>query len=64
MLKEIRRIKSATRRRYIYILQYRKIIGSYINERGFKCYDTNELKQYASTKPHKGRPNKIENKGE
>ena len=46
MLREIRKIKTLNKRKYIYILQYRKFIKRYINEKGYVCYDAEEYKQW------------------
>lgn len=49
--------KDKAKANYISKLQSKKILGTYFNERGYVCYDTDELKDY---KQHvkKGRPHK------
>lgn len=57
MLKEIRRIRERPKQVYIYYLMNNKELPKHINERGYICYDPEELKIYQKT--HKrGRPPK------
>lgn len=57
MLKEIRRIREKPKATYIYFLMNKGKIPKHINEKGYVCYDTDELKAFQKT--HKrGRPPK------
>lgn len=58
MLKEIRKIKEKPKRTYIYFLVNENKIPKHINEKGYVCYDTDELKAFKKTHK-KGRPPKI-----
>lgn len=60
MYKELRlmRAKGGSERakaNYISSLQHRGVIKTYLNERGYVCYDTEELKEYQKT-ARRGRP--------
>lgn len=58
MIAEIRKIKDRSKANYIRSLQYRNILKVHINDIGYVCYDTEELKNYQkSTK--RGRPPKV-----
>lgn len=58
MLKEIRKIEKRSKANYIRFLQYSGKIPAHINEKGYICYDPQELKEFKKT--HKrGRPPKI-----
>ena len=61
MLKEIRRIKEKSKANYIRDLQYKKKIQTYLSDKGYVCYDTEELALWKKT-CKKGRPTK--NRGE
>lgn len=63
MIKEIRRIESRSKANYIRFLQYRGKIPTHINDKGYVCYDTNELKDFQKNNK-RGRPPKILSKGE
>lgn len=58
MIAEIRKIKSRSRAQYIRSLQYRGLIKVHINDIGYVCYDTEELKSYTKNLK-RGRPPKI-----
>jgi hypothetical protein len=60
MLKEIRKMRKRSTAVYIYKLQERGLIGKYVNEKGYVCYDPQELKKYKSNSKI-GRPPKKEN---
>lgn len=51
--------KDLSKANYISGLQYKGLIKTYINDGGFVCYDTEELKQYQAS-VHRGRPYKKE----
>lgn len=59
MLKELRKIEKRSKQMHIRNLQYQKLIKKYINEKGYLCYNTDELEEYKS-KVHRGRPAKID----
>ena len=63
MLKEIRKITSRSRANYIRLLQHRGKIKAHINDKGYMCYDPEELKTFQKT-TKKGRPPKILKQGE
>ena len=66
MLRQIRRIKNKTRIIRIRQLQTRGLIQRYFNEKGYVCYDTDELKHYDKI-CKRGRPSpnyKKDGKGE
>lgn len=59
MIREIRKVENRAKANYIRSLQYRKLIPTHINEKGYVCYDPADLKAYQS-KVKVGRP--IKNK--
>lgn len=61
MLKEIRKITNRSKANYIRSMQYRGLIPAHINDKGYVCYDTEELKTYQKNNK-RGRPPKIKQK--
>lgn len=57
MLKEVRKIKSRSKASYVRQMGRRGKITVHINEKGFVCYDPQELNAYKAT-AHRGRPAK------
>lgn len=58
MLREVRRIRERPKKIYFYFLMNHNKIPKHINEKGYVCYDPEELKLFQKT--HKrGRPPKI-----
>lgn len=63
MLREIRRIKEEGKKKYIYCLLNNGKLPKHINDKGYVCYNPEELKMFQKT--HKrGRPPKIIKQGE
>ena len=62
MLKEIRKITSRSRANYIRFLQYRNKIPTHINDKGYICYNPEELKTFQKNNK-RGRPPKILKQG-
>lgn len=60
MIKEIRKIKRRGLQNYVRKLYDRGYITKIINDKGYICYDTDELKKYKAT-ARVGRPPKKEN---
>ena len=58
MLKEIRKIREKCRQVYLYRLVSNGKLPKHIDEKGYVCYDTEELKTFQKTH-RKGRPPKI-----
>lgn len=58
MLREIRKLKKRGKQIYIRTLQYKGKIPTHINESGYVCYDTEELKTFQKNNK-RGRPPKI-----
>ena len=63
MLKVPRKTTSRSKANYIKSLQYRGLIPAPINDKGYVCYDTEELKTYQKNNK-RGRPPKILKQGE
>jgi hypothetical protein len=63
MLREIRRIEKKGKAGYIRNLQYAGLVGKYINDRGYVCYDPQEVKEFLKGRKI-GRPPKINKQGE
>lgn len=61
MIAEIRKLKSRSKQQMIYSLQYRHLIETHINDAGYVCYDTDDLKRYKSS-VKRGRPPKYTKK--
>ena len=57
MIKEVREEKKS-KSHYIYALMNRKVLKKIVNERGYLCYDTEELAIFQS-KNKVGRPVKM-----
>lgn len=60
MIKEIRKIKNRSLQNYVRKLYDRGYITKIINDKGYICYDTDELKAHKAT-ARVGRPPKKEN---
>lgn len=60
MLKEVRKIykTDVSKSKYIRYLMHTGRINAYVNEKGYACYDTEELKKYYNS-VKLGRPIKI-----
>ena len=63
MLKELRKLrakggKDRSKANYIASLQYRGKIKTYVNAKGYACYDTTEYEEYRKT-ARVGRPLKL-----
>jgi hypothetical protein len=58
MLREIRNIKPRSKQVFIYYLANGGKIKKHVNEKGYVCYDTEELKEYHKN-AKRGRPAKI-----
>ena len=56
MLKEVRRIKERSKQIAMYFLMNKMNLPKHINERGYICYDTEELKTYKKTTKRGRRP--------
>ena len=56
-MKQVRKVKNDVKRQYIYVLQQRGLIHKYTDERGYVCYEEQELKEYKKTNKL-GRPSK------
>lgn len=63
MLKEIRKLDKRSKANYIRGLQYRGRIKTHLNERGYICYDPEELKIFQKN-AKRGRPPKLLKQGE
>lgn len=63
MLKEIRKVKLKTKKKYLYFLLNHNKVPKHINDKGYVCYDTNELEEFRRTHK-KGRPPKVLKQGE
>ena len=57
MLKEIRKLKMS-KGKYIRTLQYKGKLKVYLNDKGYVCYDPEELKEHKAHSK-KGRPPKV-----
>lgn len=60
MLKELRelRITDRAKMQHIFNLQSKGLLKSYVNDKGYKCYDTDELKNLKLKRV--GRPCKVD----
>lgn len=63
MIKEIRKLKTKKKQTYIHVMQSRGRLHKYINDKGYACYDSDELKAFRKG-THRGRPAKNKQKGE
>lgn len=58
MIKEIRRIKEKGKQKYIYHLINEGKLPKHINDKGYVCYEPEELKKFQKNNK-RGRPPKI-----